>query len=118
MRQGELARQRVGNRHTVQPSPFGRQDAVGRIFQGNGLLWLDSKRLQSSLVQGRIGLWVQHIVATFDAEKMLTKLKASEMTMHPGTRGAGCHAHTQTQTSGLGKIIMDSRQDSLSCNEG
>jgi len=60
---------------------------------------------------------VQHIVATFDAEKMLTELKAGEMAMDPGARGTGRHAHVQTSTSGLGKIIVDSRQDSLSRNE-
>ena len=32
-------------------------------------------------------------------------------------RGTGRHANVQTQTSGLGKIIVDSRQDSLRCNE-
>jgi hypothetical protein len=61
---------------------------------------------------------VQHIVPTFDAKKMLAKLKAGEMAMDPGTRGTGGHANVQTQTSGLSKIIMDSRQNSLSYNEG
>ena len=118
LRQGELASQRVGDRHAEQAGPFSRQNAIGGIFQGNGLLRLDSERLQGSLIQGGIGLRVQHIVATFDAEKMLTELKAGEMAMDPGTRGAGRHANVQIQTSGLGKIIVDSRQDSLNCNEG
>src|SRR5262249_47571299 len=87
-------------------------------FQGNGLLRLDSERLKGRLVQGGVGFRVQHIVTTFDAEEMLTQLKASEMAMHPGTRGAGCHANVQTQTSGLGKIIVDPRQNRLICNEG
>jgi len=49
---------------------------------------------------------------------MLTERQAGEMAMDPGTRGAGCHAHVQTQTSGLGKIIVDPRQNGLICNEG
>src|SRR5712691_3254813 len=118
LRQGKLASQRVGDCHAEQPGPFGRQNVVGGILQGNGLLRLVSECLQGGLVQGGIGLRVQHIVATFDAEKMLTELKAGEMAMDPGTRGTGRHADMQTQTSGLGKIIVDSRQDSLSCNEG
>ena len=81
LRQGELAGQRVGDGHTEQAGPFGRQNAIGGIFQGNGLLRLHPERLQGSQVQGGIRLRVQHIVATFDAEKMLAELKTGEMTM-------------------------------------
>ena len=64
MRQGKLAGQWVGDCHAEQPGPFGRRNAMGGIFQGNGLLRLDSERLQGGLVQGGIGLRVQHIIAT------------------------------------------------------
>src|SRR5205809_7701839 len=91
---------------------------MGAIFDRNALPQLDSARLQGGLIQGRIRLRVQHIVPTFNAEKMLAQLKAGEMTMDPGTRGTGRHANVQTQTSGLSKIIVYSRQDRLRRNEG
>src|SRR5207245_9397775 len=96
MRKGGLAGEPVGDRYAEQAGPFGCRNAMGGIFQGNSLVRLDPKRLQGSLVQGGIGLRVQHIVATFDAEKMPTELKAGEMAMDPGTRGTGRHANVQT----------------------
>ena len=56
MRERELARQRIRHGDAKQPGAFGSGDAIGRIFQGDGLRRLQRKRLHHRLIERRVRL--------------------------------------------------------------
>jgi hypothetical protein len=49
--QGQMPCHGVGDNHAVQACSFGCQDAVGRILQGDGLVWGNAHLAESSEVQ-------------------------------------------------------------------